>query len=73
MSGNFSELSDDEDLQEWIEEFAENRTEELKKYQEENPGEELEGEENPREELKEDETDASPADAARGILKPFNL
>ena len=73
MSGNHSELSDDEDLQEWKEEFAENRAEELKKYLEENPGEELEGEENPREELEGDETDSSPAGAARGILRPFNL
>ena len=73
MSGNYSELSDDEDLQEWKEEFAENRAEELRTYQEENPGEELEGEENPREELKEDETDASPNGAHRGILKTFNL
>ena len=64
MSGNYSELSDPEDLEEWLEEFEEERTKVLEEYQTQNPTEELEG----------DETDASPVGAARGILrKSFNL
>lgn len=64
MSGNYSDLSDAEDLEEWLEEFAEDRPKALEKYRKENPEEELEG----------DETDASPVGAARGILrKSFNL
>ena len=66
MSGNrrYSELSDPEELEEWLEEFEEERTKVLKEYQTQNPNEEFEG----------DETDASPVGAARGILrKSFNL
>ena len=64
MSGNHSELSDPEELEEWLEEFEEERTKVLEEYQTQNPNEEFEG----------DETDASPVGAARGILrKSFNL
>lgn len=64
MSGHYSDLSDVDDLNDWLEEFNEDRPGTLTKYQEENPGEELEG----------DETDASPIGAGRGILrKSFNL
>ena len=65
MSGRrYSELSDPEELEEWLEEFEEERTKVLEEYQTQNPNEEFEG----------DETDASPVGAARGILrKSFNL
>ena len=64
MSGHYSELSDAEDLEEWLEEFAEDRPKALAKYRKENPEEELEG----------DETDGAVVGAARGILrKSFNL
>ena len=64
MSGYYSELSDAEDLEEWLKEFAEDRPKALEKYREENPEEELEG----------DETDGAVVGAARGILrKSFNL
>ena len=64
MSRKYSELSDPEELEEWLEEFEEERTKVLEEYQKQNPNEEFEG----------DETDASPVGAARGILrKSFNL
>ena len=63
MSEQYSDLSDNEDLEEWLEEFTENRQKELENYKKENPNEEFEG----------DETDASPVGAARGMLKSFNL
>ena len=60
---DYSDLSGDEDLNEWLEEFTDNRKKELENYKKENPNEELEG----------DETDASPVRAARGMFKSFNL
>ena len=63
MSGQYSDLSDSDGVDEWLEDFAENRQKELENYKRDNPNEEIVG----------DDIDASPVGAARGIYKSFNL